>query len=304
MPTSTSRSMLSILIPIYAYDVGELVQTLHQQALALSCPWEIRLLDDASPLEWQQKNRSLVELAQVHYRELPANIGRAKIRNLLGQEAQYDYLLFLDSDSEISKDDFLATYVQRFAPRRVLCGGRSYEAQPREHSFTLHWWYGNQREVRTASLRAASPYAGFMTNNFVVPKAVLQDIPFDETILTYGHEDTLFGYQLQEGKVEILHLDNPVIHIGLDESARWLSKQEQAIHNLYALHEQYPFLQTKALQWWLRLRKAGVLKLVYPLLIKNVSYFKKRLLNQSRPNLRILDLLKIIWLEEIYQQGQ
>lgn len=293
--------MLSILIPVYAYDVGALVHTLHRQACELSQAWEIRLLDDASPAHWLVKNRRLAQLSGVHYQELPHNVGRAKIRNLLCQQAQYEYLLFLDSDSGIDHDDFLAIYVAQLAPDRVLCGGRTYLPKPLAASFHLHWWYGTEREVRPAKKRRQQPYAGFMTNNFIVPKAVMQTIPFNETVTTYGHEDTLFGFQLQAAAIEIMHIDNPVLHIGLDEANRWLEKQRIAIQNLYRLHRQNPALQTQALRWWTRLHRTGLLQLVMPLLKRKSSLWEQRLLHQPQPNLRLLDLLKIYWLEEVHQ---
>jgi len=296
--------MLSILIPVYAYDVGALVQTLHQQASKLPQSWEIRLLDDASPQHWQVKNRHLAQLPGVHYQELPENVGRAKIRNLLCQQARYDYLLFLDSDSGVDQPDFLSNYLAQLAPNRVLCGGRSYLPQPPEAPFHLHWWYGTQREVRPANVRRQHPYAGFMTNNFVVPKEVMLHIPFDETVTTYGHEDTLFGFQLQAAGIDILHLDNPVLHIGLDEADRWLEKQRIAIQNLYRLHRQHPSLHTQALQWWLRLHRTGLLQLVIPLLKKKSTQWEQQLLHQRQPNLRLLDILKICWLEEVHRSQQ
>jgi hypothetical protein len=140
-----------------------------------------------------------------------------------------------------------------------------------------------------------------MTNNFVVPKAVMLNIPFDETVTTYGHEDTLFGFQLQAAGIDILHLDNPVLHIGLDEAAHWLEKQRIAIQNLYRLHRQNPDLHTQALRWWLRLHRTGLLQLVMPFLKKKSPQWEQQLLQEHQPNLRWLDILKIYWLEEAHR---
>ena len=296
--------MLSILIPVYAYEVEPLVRDLQQQASKLTLDWEIRLLDDASPNQWQVKNRQLAQLPGVFYEELPENVGRAKIRNLLGQQARYEYLLFLDSDSGVDQPGFLLNYLAHLAPNRVLCGGRSYLPQAPKAPFYLHWWYGTQREVRSAIDRRQQPYAGFMTNNFVVPKEVIRRIPFDETVTTYGHEDTLFGFQLEAAGVEIHHLDNPVLHIGLDEAEHWLKKQRIAIQNLYRLHQQNPSLQTQALRWWLLLHRTGLLPLVIPFLKKKSLQWEQQLLHQHQPNLRLLDMLKICWLEEVHRSQQ
>jgi hypothetical protein len=37
------------------------------------------------------------------------------------------------------------------------------------------------------------------------------NIPFDERIRNYGYEDVLLGKRLKENKIDILHIDNPLI---------------------------------------------------------------------------------------------
>ncbi|MEM9260646.1 MAG: hypothetical protein AAGA62_13425, partial [Bacteroidota bacterium] len=61
----------------------------------------------------------------------------------------------------------------------------------------------------------------------------------------YGHEDTLWGQQLAKAGVGILHIDNPVTHLGLETSGVFLEKQHRAIHNLRLLKKQTPHLRTR-----------------------------------------------------------
>ena len=266
--------MLSILIPVYCFDLRPLVQQLWQQAQALPHPWEIRLLDDGSPTAWQVKNRALGGLTGVIYEECIQNMGRAKIRNKLAASARYDYLLFMDCDSAAPDDQFLARY----------------------------WWYGSQREVRTAAERQQRPYEGFMTNNYIVPKHIAQDIPFEAKLQQYGHEDTLFGLELKRHQINIQHLDNPLLHIGLEETEAWLRKQQQAIHNLYWLHQQHSDLQTKALKLWKLLHHSGMLFWSFRWIKARSANWEKRLRDETYPPLRLLDALKIVWLEEAFRQ--
>lgn len=296
--------MLSILIPIYCYDVGPLVHDLHQQAQRLSIKWEIRLLDDASPLNWQENNRSLADLTNVHYEELAENIGRAAIRNRLADQSRYDYLLFMDCDSGVDHPDFLKVYYKHLSPEKVLYGGRTYKAQTPPLPYRLHWHYGQLREVKTAAERSIKPYDGFMTNNFVVPKKVYQRIKLDERLKQYGHEDTLFGLELQGVGIELKHINNPLLHLGLEPANSWLKKQQQAIQNLYKLYLDYPHLSTRALNTWQLLHRIGLFNWGFSFWKKKMVSWQNQLITMDTPKLYYLDFLKIIWLEETYRQHQ
>ena len=81
----------------------------------------------------------------------------------------------------------------------------------------LRWKYGRNREEKNASLRNQSPYQSFTAFNLLAPKDIFQKIAFNEKIDGYGHEDTLFGIELKKEGVTIAHIDNPIIHLGLDE---------------------------------------------------------------------------------------
>src|SRR5688572_12330280 len=92
-------SELSILIPIYNQDVLQLVSELLTQCRQITTRFEIILYDDASKDKYRKRHRYLNEEPEVRYVELRENIGRAAIRNRLAQDANFNYLLFLDNDS-------------------------------------------------------------------------------------------------------------------------------------------------------------------------------------------------------------
>lgn len=290
--------MLSILIPIYAFDVRPFVKELYAQAQLLGMEWEIILFDDDSPEEWKIKNRKLGDLKGVEYKELQENIGRSAIRNALAQSAQYPYLLFMDCDSETMSSNFLQYYIDECAPKRVLYGGRAYKQEkPEDKTCLLHWYYGKTREVRSVEERNKHPHLGFMTNNFVIPKNIFLAIQLDERLKHYGHEDTLLGLKLEEQSIPIVHLNNPLVHIGLEKAQHWLGKQEQAIQNLYWLYLQYPKLSTAALKTWQFLDKFKMMNVIQPILRKYEPLLKQNLCSSDRPNLWQLNLLKILWLD-------
>ena len=103
--------MLSILIPIYHFDLRHLVETLHRQSLACQIAFEVICYDDCSAEKYKNTNREMQQLEGVRYRELPENLGRAKIRNDLGQTARFPYILFMDCDSKVVREDFIEKYL-------------------------------------------------------------------------------------------------------------------------------------------------------------------------------------------------
>ena len=173
--------MLSILIPVYNFDIRPLVNTLQAQCTQAAIPFEILCYDDVSDESYRKNNRSLGQLPGVEYREMAENKGRSKIRNLLGEAARFDYLLFMDCDSQVVRNDYIKKYLQHLAADTVLCGGRVYSQRPPktlDHYF--HWYYGIRREQRQASERAQNPYNAFLTHHFVIAKSVFLSIRFEE----------------------------------------------------------------------------------------------------------------------------
>ncbi|MEM6320956.1 MAG: glycosyltransferase family A protein, partial [Bacteroidota bacterium] len=99
--------MISILIPVYNFDVTQLVSDLQKQANQLTIPIEILVFDDGSTADFKQKNRSIQTYPIVNYKELLHNLGRSAIRNALTKVANFPYLLFMDGDSKVVRVDYL-----------------------------------------------------------------------------------------------------------------------------------------------------------------------------------------------------
>ncbi|MFK7934407.1 MAG: glycosyltransferase family 2 protein [Saprospiraceae bacterium] len=287
--------MLSILIPVYNFSVVELVTTLHQQADALeNIAFEIVIMDDGSTAEFKSINRSIQQLAHIQYVELTQNVGRSAIRNLLATRAAGDYLLFMDCDSEVIDSHYVATYVSHLHPQKLLYGGRVYHATPpQDKHFYFHWKYGKKREEITARERQRQPYHSFMTNNFLIPKKVFQQIGgFDERLRQYGHEDTVFGLELQRQEVAIIHLDNPLIHIGLEQTEVFLQKTQRGVENLKFLAQHYPALETRLLatfRWVRKLHLQGLISYIF----KKIQPRLEEHFQATQPKLFWFDLYKL-----------
>jgi glycosyltransferase involved in cell wall biosynthesis len=228
--------MISILIPAYNFDVTNLVNTLFNQAVASKKEYEIIVLDDNSDESFKTKNRGIDKLEGVHYFELEKNIGRSGIRNRLADMAKYSYLLFMDCDAEILYNDYLANYLAICKDEIVACGGWIYSpVAPRADRHRLRWKYGFVRESQDARERKRFPYSYFMTNNFLISKSIIQKHGFNEELKGYGHEDTLFALELRRNKIPVTHIDNPMIHLGLESNTVFLEKTRHRVRNLMKL---------------------------------------------------------------------
>ncbi len=278
--------LLSILIPIYNYNGIKLVTDLHAQAQAMGIVFEIIVADDHSPNS-PNANEAINHLVFAKYVYLPQNLGRSGARNWLAQNAQYAYLLFIDGDMGVRSGDFLRKYVDVLAEKRVVCGGHFYDKELPSEEFLLHWTYGRTREERPAKIRNLAPYQGFVPSNFVIPKDVFLSIEFDESIKGYGHEDTLFGESLQQKGIEVRHIDNGLVHLGLSTDAAFMDKVDVAVKNLRFLEEKYGFAETKLQQ------TARKIQFLSPILRWLPIHFLRRQV-LKRKNLRLLDFYKLL----------
>jgi glycosyltransferase involved in cell wall biosynthesis len=288
---------LSILIPVFNRDVSELVHSLLAQTPAWPGPTEIRLLDDGSAEECRAANRLLAALPRVVYQELGANVGRAAVRNLLVANAQQDWVLLLDNTSQVPDSYYLARYTAARGQAPVVAGGVCYADQaPAEPALRLRWLYGQQREARSLAQRQAAPYDQLLVNNLLIKRAVLQRFPLDESLRGYGHEDTKLGWQLAAAGVPIYHLDNPIVHAGLETAAAFLEKSKQAVHNfVHLLRQDNLGASSRLAQTARRLQRAKLAASAQVALTLSEPLLRRNLLS-SKPYLRALDALKLLWL--------
>jgi glycosyltransferase involved in cell wall biosynthesis len=230
--------MLSICIPIYNYNVAELVLELRKQALKLNAAIEIICIDDCSEASFKNDNAITCNESGC-YIELNKNIGRSKIRNLFLKHAKYQYLLFIDCDSLIISANFLPNYIDIINSEKpkVVCGGRIYPKDKPSKNKLLRWKYGHTKESKPAEVRQSNSNKSFMTNNFLINREIFEKFSFDERLSQYGHEDTLFGYQLKKNNVSILHINNPVLNGELEDNEVFLQKTEKGLENLARILE-------------------------------------------------------------------
>ena len=223
--------MLSICIPVYNTDGSNLVKILLDQMGQIKEELELIVIDDAS--DAFQNNFQDFSHPRFKYIPLKSNIGRAKIRNYFREVASQPYLLFIDGDSEITSPFFLDYYVKEIKTLRidVLCGGSVYQEDRPKRSQYLRWKYSKIRESKPAKIRI-SKNIGFKTNNFIIRKTIFDQISFNESLEGYGHEDTLFGFEIKKNNILVHHIDNPVLNRILDNNESFLIKTKQGVNNL------------------------------------------------------------------------
>ncbi|MEO0734549.1 MAG: hypothetical protein AAFZ52_17060, partial [Bacteroidota bacterium] len=134
----------------------------------------------------------------------------------------------------------------------------------------------------------------FQSNNFLVKRSIVLEVPFSEQVAGYGHEDTLWGQEVAAAGYTIRHIDNPVLHRGLETTTEFLRKQQRAVKNLRFLKSKHPHLRTRLLDVVER----------YPMLARQTRFLPEKMLVQlltkgEQPPLYLLDLLKLHW----YSQG-
>jgi glycosyltransferase involved in cell wall biosynthesis len=230
---------ISLLIPVYDYDIVALVHSMKSCLGILPEFAEILIGDDGSSPEYRARYLSLEEEG-VRVIISEKNIGRSAIRNRLALEAKGDYLLFIDADTMVpgTAETYIRKWISEMGSAKVISGGILYhQAPPGDPDKILRWKYGIKREQKKASERNKYPYSSFTTFNVLIEKSIFSKLRFNEDLRQYGHEDTLFSYQLLKAGIKILHIDNGLYHEGLESNKDYLNKIRLGIENLSQLYD-------------------------------------------------------------------
>jgi glycosyltransferase involved in cell wall biosynthesis len=236
----TSAPDLSVLTPFYRDDPTPLLER-----LAAAPPGvEFVLLDDGSD------DGALIERV-LHACERTGvsarvvvrakNEGRAAARNRLIAEARGRYVLFLDADMLPDRPNFLLHWlsVARCQAPDVAFGGLSLRLAEPTKETALHYNLFAASDCRDADTRARSPAQSTASGNLLVRRDFLDSHPFDESFAGWGFEDTDWALTAARD-TEILHVDNPATHAGLDSAEALLRKGAEAAPNFARLAAKHP----------------------------------------------------------------
>jgi glycosyltransferase involved in cell wall biosynthesis len=275
---------ISLLIPVFDYDIIALVHSMKNAMGKVPEFYEIVIGDDGSSGEYREKYRSL-KAENIKVISSKKNIGRAAIRNRLALEAKGDFLIFIDADVILpgTAEAYILKWLPFLKNSRVICGGTIYhDSPPGDPDKLLRWKYGKWREQKSAAERNKHPHAGLSTFNLLIEKSVFSKIRFNEELKQYGHEDTLLGYQLKKAGINILHIDNGLIHEGLESNRDFLNKTKLGIENLSKLYDKVTdkksFSETvMILRFYNKLKLFGLTRILAAIFIKYRDQMEIRL---------------------------
>ncbi|MFT6809433.1 MAG: hypothetical protein ACJA01_002670, partial [Saprospiraceae bacterium] len=244
----------------------------------------------------KEHNKKGLSSLNVDYQALKKNIGRSSIRNRLITKAHYEYLLFIDSDHKIISSEYISNYLRNSSDSTwtFLCGGTAYAIDQPNSDKMLHWEYGKKREAIPAKKRTLHSANHVHTNNLLIRKSHLDNIRLDESIIGYGYEDLVFGQQIKNAGKTILHIDNPLLHLGLKTNENFLLDLKQASSNLAFLYTQSKVSDLRIIQITERLK---TIYLLFPIkvLLTYLEPVTVYLLKRHPKQLFLADLLKLLY---------
>lgn len=286
--------MLSILIPVYNYNAYPLVLELHKQCLDCEIVFEILCQDDASVSNWNTENQKINSLNNCFFFINNSNLGRGENINSLVKKSKYSLLLIMDCDTFPTQNNFIQKYCEVIPTTSVVFGGIEYEKKTPSKEQHLRWVYGNKRESLSLENRNKNPHFDALTSNLLIKKEILEQNPFDATIINYGYEDLCFLSVLKTKNIEVTHIDNPTYHLNLETSVVFLDKTKTAIENLvYIINSgKFPNIESKINSAYIILKKLKLVAITASIFNKTESKIISNLLSKN-PSLFLFDLYKL-----------
>lgn len=302
---------VSILIPTYNYVCAHLVCELQKQCEEVQAMYaddfhyEIIVADDGSnDMAAVEKNAAIEYLPNSRYEILDNNIGRAAIRNWLVNAAKYRWLILMDCDAEVIRDDFVLRYWQAILEKTeqdpevecIFIGGTATPTTCSSGCELRHRYELAASDIRTLEARRSNPSMYFSTFNFLCSRYILRQIPFDERCTEYGYEDALFGIEAERLGFEICHIDNELLHVGINDNQSFLRNSEAALRTLYKLGKpmtERANVSRVASKFTSTPLRRTFLKPLLLILYKMSKPFLRKNLLSSAPNLKIFAFYKL-----------
>lgn len=290
---------LSVLIPTHDYKCFTLVAELQRQLMVSRVQYEIIVADDGSRDQVSViANLRINELPGCRYIKRERNVGRAAIRNFLISEARGEWLLFLDSDAAVDSPLFvwrLLDAIDNTEEAQVIMGGLHHAARLPRPEVSLRYRYEKAADRhRSAEERSRHPYQYMTAFNLCVKGEVARRLPFDEHCKEYGFEDAMYGVVLKRYGIKVKHIDNPLLHRGLEENEVFLAKTEAAMRTLAGLGRRM-MIYTGVGRAVLTAKKYHV-KWLVALLFRIMRPVMHRNLLGITPNLKVFSFYKLGYL--------
>lgn len=239
-PRAQQAPRLSVLTPFYKDNPSDLIARL----APVRGDVEFVLVDDgANSATLAASVLSALERSGASARLIiwGANRGRAAARNRLLQEARGEYALFLDADMLPDAPDFLNRWLSVIETQRpeIAFGGLSLTHAVTSPDTALHHDLFASSDCASAHIRQRRPAQSVATANLLVRRAFLERLPFDNGFVGWGFEDVDWALTAAQ-HTEILHIDNPATHAGLDDVDTLMRKSAEAGPNFARLAAKHP----------------------------------------------------------------
>lgn len=284
--------MLSICIPVFNVDITNLLVAVHNQCKALTIPYEVLVHNDLSTIEIYSDNAVINCIFEVT--EETMKQGSHGSRALLADTAKYKYLLFLDADVALPHDNFIQNYVDAISTEtQLIYGGVIYESIKPEKDKILRWKYGRTRESRTVIERQADLYQNIISMAFLVRKKIFKKIDKAISGNFYGL-DILFSAILNDHKFQIHHINNPVVHLGLENNSLYYNKSLRAVEStaIFTKKGMIPADFRPMQRAYIKIKKYRLIWAFQIFIFALKSILVKNILSND-PSLRAFDILKL-----------
>ena len=285
--------MISILIPCYNYNIFPLVSELFNQCESAGIEYEIIVINDGGT-DFKNENIKINSFENTTYINNGQNIGRTEARNFLANKATYNWLLFLDADVFPTSSNFIKTYYETITNyHQVIVGGCKYKTESKTDSTILRYKYGIEREQIDAIQRNKNPYTYILSGNLLIKKEIFIENNFSEQTKYYGM-DIFFAYKLMSNKISVLHIENRIYHLGLEQNAFFFDKCLLSVKSRQETLLDKPGIEkiNSLINYYKKIDKLKM-KSIISLFFKLVKPILKRLILSKNPSLFCLDIYRL-----------
>lgn len=288
--------MLSVLIPVYNHDVTELVSEIHRQLTESKIEFEILVGDDASDEIFQKQYKSKTKLSNTLYFISEENNGRTANRQNLANIAKFEWILFLDADVLPKNVSFIGNYLEYMdLDFDLIFGGFHYDKSTFSVDKSLRYTFGKKREEQLAVTRNKTPYKTIISANLLIRKDIFIKMN-DRAENVYGLDYYLTA-NLKENNIKVFHIDNEVVHLGLESNIVFIDKAKRAVETLFKLHTNYTIKvsEINLLNTYRKISNFGM----RPLAALFYRFFRKimeRNLTSKTPSMIVFDIYRLSYM--------
>ncbi len=239
---------LSVLIPFYKDDPLDLLQALTTQKVNADLV-EIILYDDGTndkKINERVKKYAKTAKMRIVFLEAKENKGRSFARNALKDNAQANWILYLDADMRPIGENFLANYIKTISTGEadIIFGGFEVSKQKHSQHTELHRALSQSSDCLNAEEREKSGAQYVCSSNLCVRASVLENEGFDNRFEGWGWEDSEWAARANK-KYRLVHIDNPALHLGLESTDTLLERFKNSGKNYKRFVTSHPQLAKK-----------------------------------------------------------